>query len=307
MARLGRRQPINRRYPAPPKSPAVAGPYYPTVATDDLSTANNWGAVQSEWDHIKLIDGFVAHADTSIGTISSSLISTGFGFNIDLNRSIAGIVVELMTTFYGVNPLAVTCRLQKTAGVGPRVTFRRQTVTNAFPTLLDYTFGGAADTWDEPYLPSEINKSEFGVAIRLENSTQAATVNIDAVRMTVYSTDQVLPVANYAAGTYSFGPTAVPNGRSLLTFWIDTTLHLDAAVTFSIATEISYDNGSSWAGFIGGSRTGVPGGATHPSGQPDYRFIAYRTLASSGSTTQFRGTFTLTGGSLITGIGVYSS
>jgi hypothetical protein len=290
-------------YPAALKSPAVAGPYYPTVATDDNSTANRWGASQGTWDLIKTLDALPVSNSTAIGTLSSSIIATGFNFNIDLNRSIAGIKVEVLQTA-AVPDTALTCRLQKTASVGPRVAFRRKTVGNL--PAQDITYGESTDTWDEPYLPAEINNIEFGVAMRLEDGSQVATCSIDAVRMTIYSTDQVLPAQDYPAATYSFGPTAIPTGRSLLTFWVDTSLHLSGAISFTLNVEISYDSGANWAGFATGARVGQAT-ATHPSGQADNRFILYRSLDSSGAGTQFRGTFTISGGRLITGVGVYSS
>jgi hypothetical protein len=304
MAQLGTSLKFRRPFKRAVLSPVVAGPYYPKDAIDsnNIPPGDAWGSPEL----VKVADVTNrASGSNTLGSASNYLLCTNFGFNIDRNRSIVGIKVETINVISAfLTPLTV--RLQKTTAIGPRVLFRRVTTTDDFPTAHDYNFGSALDSWDEPFLPSELNSSEFGCALILEDTTNSFSILVDAIRMTVYTTDNALPVSTYAVGTYNFGPTAVTVGATSFTAYIDATLHTDAGVTVTLEIDISYDAGATWKLLCSGS--GVGGAVTGPSGVTEPRWYFRTTLASTAdSNTQFKGSLTIAGGSLVTSVGIFMS
>jgi hypothetical protein len=188
----------------------------------------------------------------------------------------------------------------------PRPPSRTQLVaTDVSAVGFNYDLGGPIDNWDEPWLPSEINDINFGVALS-KDGTEASQMFVDAVCLTVYTTDNALPVTTYAAGTCTFGPTAVKVGATSFTAYMDATLHTDSGVTATLEIDISYDAGATWILLCSGS--GVGGAVTGPSGIVEPRWWFRTTLASTAdSNTQFKGSLTIAGGSLLTSVGVFMS
>jgi hypothetical protein len=235
--------------------------------------------------------------------MSQFLSTSGYGFNIDPTKSVAGIVVELLGAFnVGGSASALTCRLIKdTSGTGVIRVMNRATA--AISGTLDYTLGGPLDSWNESWTPTQINSSLFGVVVRKEGS-ENAQLAVDAVRITVYSTDSVLLYNNYAAGAYTFGPTPIAVNATSITFYVDINQHTDVAIVWTLATEISFDSGSTWGPLVSMSREG--GVTTGSSGVVEARGWARHPLYdSTNANRQFRGTLTITGGSLFTSVGCF--
>ncbi|MEO8007148.1 MAG: hypothetical protein ABI728_01315 [Betaproteobacteria bacterium] len=301
---FGRRQTIDAIYDS-----ATSGPKYPPFGTNDATDGGTaWNQV-SQISSVNAIGTYVNSSNyPSSGTnISQYLVSQDYRFNIGPTRSIAGILVELMGCISAYEggppfPTPITCRLIRNNVI--RVSNRVQTVS-ATTTSIDYSYGGPLDSWDEPWTPAEINDVNFGVAVRKESNATFIQIVVDAVRITIYTANLVLPVFTYLTGTYNFGPTAVTVGATSLTVYVDVARHTNAAVTMTLTVEISYNNGSTWELFVSGSG---PGGSptVGPSGLNEPRWWLRRNLASvADANTQYRGSLVLSGGSLVTSVGAF--
>ncbi len=116
------------------------------------------------------------------------MVVTGFGFNIPLNATINGIIVEIERACS--NPGIVidsAIRILKNAvPVGPN-----KSNLLAWPLNKAYSiYGSASDVWLTSWLSADINNVNFGVYISARNTsnTQLPTAMIDHVRITVFFT-----------------------------------------------------------------------------------------------------------------------
>lgn len=281
-------------------SPVTVGPNYPGSITVDASEGTTaWTGIT-----IDATTGIMSEARIASGsTTSQYLYMDQFRFNIHQKRSIAGISATVRVKPGNVLPAEFTMQLIRNAVISSQK--RRATLpATTEESGASVVFGGALDSWDEPWMPSEINALNFGITLRKENTDALSSFFIQYVRLTVYTTDLVLGHQSYAASSYNFGPTAIASGKTTISFYADTTTHTDSGVTLAMLIEVSYDSGSNW---ITATDTSMAGAAiTGPSGIVEPRAWFRTGLADSGSSNrQYKGTLTISGGSLTTSVGAY--
>jgi hypothetical protein len=158
------------------------GPNYGTVAVNDSSVGDvawvNTGNVTSSDDSYATV--------TLVGETSTWLVVTGFNFSVYPGREITGVKLEAEMKGDPSQPYIISSRLVKYGSIGS---------TNkiiAFDGTETFRTAGVGNTemWGTTITPADINRSDFGVAIRRASAT-FATFSIDSVRITVYHRNRV--------------------------------------------------------------------------------------------------------------------
>lgn len=167
---------------------ATQGPRFPSAASDlgdGQSTWSNTGNVYAQ-------DGnsastFVPVA-TKGGSISDTLYISHFGFSLPATAAVQGILVEA----YGSGNATVNIYKNGTIVGTPYGTG----FTNTMSGTGYVPFGSSTSLWGGTYTGADINNAAFGVGFIGNNSSSnnGVTVSIDAVRVTVYYADSLLPV-----------------------------------------------------------------------------------------------------------------
>lgn len=125
-----------------------------------------------------------------LGQITNYLKATSFGFNIPLDATIDGIMVEVeKSTTIAVSLLDNSIKIVK----GNSITGTELSSGTQWSTTDAYaTYGGATTLWGTTWAPSDINSSTFGIVVSAVASV-AATAQIDHIRITVYYTGSNRP------------------------------------------------------------------------------------------------------------------
>ncbi len=129
-------------------------------------------------------------APLALGETSDWLVFDHFGFSIPLGVQISGIYVEIedyASLSSGThNILDADVKIEKAGTVGgTNMASATKWPLNASKAYVGY--GGSASLWGLTFSPSDINASNFGVAISGSlTGTTAQTGYVDAVRITVY-------------------------------------------------------------------------------------------------------------------------
>lgn len=188
----------------------------------------------------------------STNSTSSYLMVTNFGFAIPSGATIQGITVDI--EHYGghrkMRDNSVMLTKNGSSYVGSDYG-KSSTWANGYDE--DYSYGGTSDLWGESWSESDINSSNFGVGISVENfsSSRAGYAYIDDITVTV----------EYTTGGGGGGSSTGPGGLTTeLELW------LDANEGVTGTTQIS-----SWSDQSGNSNTASMSTSTYrPSLETDY-------------------------------------
>jgi hypothetical protein len=164
----------------------------PETAANDNSYGNEaWAGVSGTLSEgvEELGDGDLAAFEPSTTDPSQYLKITNFGFDIPSTATIQGIKVEINKfndPGAGGDITDERVRIVKGGTIG--VTDRAE--SDNWPTSPQYvTHGSSTDLWGTTWAYTDINASDFGVAISVSVSETGPIANIDHVRITVYYTD----------------------------------------------------------------------------------------------------------------------
>lgn len=149
----------------------------PTSASSPFGS-RPWGSP----DNIKLADGTFA-SQLLLGTDTSSLLATGFGFSVPGAATVLG--VELV-----VNRKSDASRITDTSArlvVAGSAAGADRSAGTAWPTVAaDRSYGGPADLWSLALTPSDVNNSGFGALLQMADITGTSdTGYVDFMRLTV--------------------------------------------------------------------------------------------------------------------------
>lgn len=133
-----------------------------------------------------------SRAVCSMGTsaVGHYLKATNFGFAIPAGATIDGIVVEIEKSWTNGQGGVLDNRVRIVKGGAIGSTDRSD--VNAWNSTDGYTtYGTSSDLWGETWTATDINASDFGVALSpLNNSgTKPAVGEIDHIRITVHYTE----------------------------------------------------------------------------------------------------------------------
>lgn len=156
------------------------GPFIVGTGAVDASFGNFAWAVP---ENITTEDGNFSSFGTASTNTMRYLKGTNAGFSVPSNATITGIKAEFKRSRSGtVTDLRV--RIVKNGVIGTT----DLSLGALWPTTLTWdSFGGDGQLWGEIWTPADINASTFGVVISATINA-FATIQVDAVRLTVYYT-----------------------------------------------------------------------------------------------------------------------
>jgi hypothetical protein len=142
---------------------------------------------------------------TSSNSVSEYLDLTGWGFSIPAGATIDGITVSIERSWTGSGTSNVQDTSLRLLKAGTKVGDDKAATATNWPTSDGTaTYGGAADLWGTTWTDSDINASNFGFALKVENDGSGSkTARLDYVTITV----------NYTGGA---APTSVSNSLMLM-------------------------------------------------------------------------------------------
>ncbi|MFA5932253.1 MAG: dockerin type I domain-containing protein [Candidatus Paceibacterota bacterium] len=178
----------------------TSGPNNPVIGTDDSSVGTiSW----SNPGNIISSNNSNATASLNDNQISHYLKATNFGFAIPSGATINGITVEVEKKSASASRIKdYRVRIIK----GGTISVTDKSNANWWGTSDAYTtYGSISDLWGETWTPSDINNTNFGLALSAyKNTTQgnAITASVDHIRITI----------NYTIPTFTLSYTAGANG-----------------------------------------------------------------------------------------------
>lgn len=161
---------------------ATSGPNFPSTGTDLADATRAWSFAS----RITADDGSLTTCNVN-GSPSNTIQATGFGFSIPTGSTINGITAEYKKKKSG-SPSVLDSSVKLVQG-GTISGNNNADTTNQWPTTIGYkTYGSSSDLWGLTWAPSDINASNFGVALKTASggtSEGGNTASIDAVRITI--------------------------------------------------------------------------------------------------------------------------
>jgi hypothetical protein len=130
-------------------------------------------------------DGLLASATvTGKNKFTDCIYLTNFGFNLPVGAVINGIKIEIK--MYGDRKTGDN--IIQLVSSGSRVGTNKARTNTAWPKNSSYvTFGSSTDNWGNNFTYSDLNSSNFGVAISGKNKKGgSASYYVDHIRITVY-------------------------------------------------------------------------------------------------------------------------
>ena len=177
----------------PPGALSQAGPALPTAAVSASGSLQAWTSPTS----VEAADGAGASVQIASPTTgSNALQATAYGFAIPSGTVISGIQVQMAVTGAATFSPAIdnSVRLLKagTLAGSDYATFLPVPVSSgaigALPTWQTRTYGGPTDLWGTTWTATDINNTNFGVALVAFRQGLLATGSmiVDYITITVY-------------------------------------------------------------------------------------------------------------------------
>lgn len=170
-----------------------------TGNTNGSSFSNNTSIGTVAWNtpsNAQLSDDVRSSGSVSISLLSSAttnyLVVTGFGFSIPPTATICGIQVDVEKSYSLILGLLSSVSDNSVKIVkGGTISGNNKAAGGGWPASDAYvSYGNSSDFWGLTWLPSDINASNFGVAISatISSGLAALTLNtlIDHIRINVY-------------------------------------------------------------------------------------------------------------------------
>lgn len=172
---------------------ATAGPSPAGTAGTDTSVGTKaWGTP----NNIKLDDGTRCNSATQLSTTlvyTYYLTATNFGFSVPAGATINGVTVVWQTSCLRVDGVCVAkdylCKLIKGGAISGD---NKAAGTDMTASNTDYTYGSTSDLWGVSLTYTDVNASDFGVAISYQyagNGTQNQGLRVDYMTLSVDYTE----------------------------------------------------------------------------------------------------------------------
>ena len=179
--------------------------------------ANQAGVGTVAWSstgNVVASDNTRASAILSAGNQSQYLVASSFGFSVPGGSTIDGIVVEVERHGSNTNVLDNRVRIVKGGVIGStdKSSVSQWPITSGSEAYASY--GGTSDLWGETWTASDINASDFGVAVSAKNTNPKIlrVANVDHVRITVYYTEGTTTTTTT---TTTPAPSSTPRRQSI--------------------------------------------------------------------------------------------
>ncbi|MFZ2339437.1 MAG: hypothetical protein WAW07_06895 [Bacteroidales bacterium] len=228
--------------------PITTGPLFPTTVTDDS------GIGSIEWanpSNARTDNNIYSQASISIPRgVTHYLKATNFGFNIPESATILGIQATIGRYGQSSNIIDYSVRLLKNGTVAGTDLVS----TNLWPSPeAAASYGGTSNLWGTTWSPSEINASNFGVALSAQNTkVSPRTAYVDYFSITVtYNCPIPAQPGNIT------GPASVCPNTSGLTYSIS---------PVSGASSYTWSAPSGWSITAGQGSTGITVNSGNASG-----------------------------------------
>jgi hypothetical protein len=166
------------------------------VGDDVRMTRNTWQVNRSPatgvgtgWanpGYVVSSNGQKATDSIPLNTQSANLDATGFGFSIPSTATIVGIYAEIERMASSSTSLDDEDVYLLKAGVASGTDYANGTDYGTSDSIEDY--GGSTDLWGTTWTPAQVNASNFGLRLRVDNDDTGAarTASIDHMQITVY-------------------------------------------------------------------------------------------------------------------------
>jgi len=160
------------------------------------TAANDTGIGTIAWqevDEAKTKNNLHAYAEDTSGTVKTSnyLKLTNFGFNVPSDATIKGVQVKIRryadtapSSNYYVKDKYIF--LVKNGAIVPASNKSKGDIWGTWGTETYYSYGSSSDLWKTTLTPSDVNASNFGVAISVEILNNIAY--IDHVEVSIFYT-----------------------------------------------------------------------------------------------------------------------
>ena len=177
-----------------------AGPNFAGAGADDASNGGN--LAWSNTSNITAQDISYADSNISAGQKTHYLTATNFGFSVPSGATIDGVVVTVNKEVSLGTAVDSSVKLIKNGVIGGND--KADTVTDWPASSATNTFYGASsDLWGLSLTSSDVNTSNFGVAIAASNSSGTPDPSIDDIKIKVYYTSHPLIAYNDNASVAS--------------------------------------------------------------------------------------------------------
>ena len=171
------------------QGPLSGGSFTISVIPGSNKTWNNPGNVSSSNDTYTDFGNLTG----GVGTYTDYLVVTNFGFSIPNNVTITGIIVEAERSDPNFRTADYSVRIVKSGTIGAT----EKSSGSSYPFSDSYqSYGNAGDLWGEAWAYTDINSSNFGVAIAAQRSVAGGTTGgrLDHIRMIVFYDFSLLPL-----------------------------------------------------------------------------------------------------------------
>lgn len=148
----------------------------PTGANDNSVGTTPW----TNPTNISGTDNVYATAAVSASGTTQFLTAKSFGFSLPTTATVVGIVVQVEGKTSSADE-EISARIIR-GGIIEADETKTLTLTT---TEGVHEVGGGFDLWSQEFEPSDINASDFGVAIWVDSAANSHTISIDNVRIVV--------------------------------------------------------------------------------------------------------------------------
>ncbi len=168
---------------------ASQGPNAPSSSTSNGSNGGSytWTNITNAYSS----DNNYAYSNISPGGTSYQILYTGFGFSIPSGAAINGVEVVIERKKTGNAGSSVRDAMIKLVKGGVVSGNDKKAAGVNWPTTDGtYTYGGSSDLWGLSLTDTDINATDFGVAVAVSvfGSKWSNNANIDYISITVYYT-----------------------------------------------------------------------------------------------------------------------
>ena len=170
-----------------------------TTATSPGTVVNDTAVGTVAWtspDNAKASDNNYASLYVGSGSVTTNYLkATNFGFSIPPGATIDGIKVEIEKMAWYVDndnhaSDNIVSIVKADGSIGS--TNKANPGQWGYPTNTYTEYGGAADKWGETWTPTNINDSDFGVALSVSADSLDSlgiSIYLDHFRITIYYTE----------------------------------------------------------------------------------------------------------------------